>query len=85
MRYQHVSNSSRLLAAVAFAVVVAIAIISFALVQGGGREASAHYYDFDGDTLTDLHMEIDMDITNGSGPCDPAATDNVGPQRQLGV
>ncbi|MDI6857824.1 MAG: hypothetical protein QME71_05865 [Dehalococcoidia bacterium] len=74
-----------LLAAAAVVLAVAVAMISFALMQGGGEEASAHYYDFDGDTLTDLHMEIDMDVTNGSGPCDPAATDNVGPQRQLGV
>ncbi|MDI6858179.1 MAG: DUF11 domain-containing protein [Dehalococcoidia bacterium] len=60
------------LAAIAGTAILAVALVGFRISQGGlDYTAYAHIWDYDGDTLTDLHMEIDMDITNGNGPCDP--------------
>lgn len=42
-----------------------------------GGNASAHIADLNGDTVVDsrdIHLEIDMDPTNGTGPCNPVDT-----------
>ena len=60
------------LAAIAGTAILAVALVGFRLSQSGlDYTAYAHYWDYNGDTTNDVHLELDMDITNGSGPCDP--------------
>ena len=54
--------------------------ITFAVLPIAGHNgslANAHIADVNGDTVVnsaDIHLEIDMDVTNGTGPCNPVDT-----------
>ncbi len=56
---------------------VAVALVVVFSPFGNGSKTSAHIADLNGDTEInsgDIHLEIDMDPTNGTGPCNPVDT-----------
>jgi len=57
---------------IAVAALVAVGLAGLKPWHGGfGQQASAHFFDGDGDTINDLHASLDVIPWNGSGPCNP--------------